>query len=60
MFRNKKQMTDKYMKLVCNSIFIIQSTHEKAIFTFVFQFLFKKLVPNLCFYSGCIVELIER
>lgn len=28
-------MTYIYMKMVCNSILIIQSTHEKAIFTFV-------------------------
>lgn len=33
MFRNKQD--DIYMKMVCNSILIIQSTHEKAIFTFL-------------------------
>lgn len=37
MFRkeNKNMMTGIYMEMVCNSLLINNSTHEKAIFTFL-------------------------
>lgn len=52
MLRKKnKSKTGIYMKMVCNSMLIYQSTHDKAIFTFLkFE----------CFLLPCMGESIER
>lgn len=48
--------------MVCNSMLIIKSTHEKKkkkLFSHLLKFLPKKSVPTLCFYTCCMVESIE-